>query len=317
MDPWSNGRPDARVHASRLGATLYVPAARGDLLAVAQGLRYPAVRSLVMCLEDSVSEAGVPAALANVQTSLAQLQQLAIPAVERPILLLRPRNAGMLEMISHMKGADLIAGYVIPKATADTLPTYLAAMPMAHQYLLPTIESREAFEPGEMRRLREQLIAVQDRVLAIRIGGNDLLQTLGVKRSARRTAYDGPLGQIIASLVSTFTPWGFNMSAPVCVDFGNSQMLAEEVERDIEHGLLTKSAIHPAQVEIIHNGYRVSHADHEQALAIVASHAPSVFAIDGAMCEPATQWRWAETTINRAAEFGLERTRPEAISIVG
>lgn len=305
----------APLHAAALGATLYVPATRTDMLAIALGEKHPALRSVVLCLEDSVADCAVTAALANIAAVLRCLQLIGALPAARPALFIRPRNLEMLDHIKQLEGADHIHGYVIPKATADSLPAWLAAITTPHHQLLPTIETREAFDPAEMRRLRTLLLTEQHRILAIRIGGNDLLQTLGARRSARRTAYDGPLGHTIASLVTTFIPWGFAMSAPVFEDFTNTALLEEEIERDLDHGLLTKTAIHPAQVEAIHNAYRVSRPDYDQAIAIAGHHAPAVFALGGAMCEPATHMRWATRTITRAEIFGLERSRPENVSI--
>ena len=306
------------IDASTLGGTLYVPGIRNDLLAVISGQRYPALRSVVICLEDAIAAADVPRAMANIKAVLGRLsmQQSAMETLPlRPALFVRPRNPEMLEAISHLPGAGCIDGYVIPKATADVLPAYLIGMHLPHQYILPTIETREAFDPAAMRRLREQLVAVQERVLTVRIGGNDLLQTLGTRRSPKRTAYDGPLGHVIASLVATFVPWNFAMSAPVFESFSNEALLFEEIERDLEHGLFTKTAIHPGQVAAIHAAYRVAPADHEAALAVVASGAPAVFAVNGAMCEPATHLRWACATLCRADAFGLSPLRHDDLSL--
>jgi citrate lyase beta subunit len=233
------------MDALQLGATLYLPCTRRDLDAVLLGGRIAGLRSAVLCLEDAVLEAELPIALSNLSAFLRKLD--AAPA-SRPLLFVRPRSAAMLERILHMPGADRLAGFVIPKATADNLPTYLALPLAAEHRLMPTLEAVDAFEPQQMRRLREQLLAVQDRILALRIGGNDLLHTMGVRRSAVRTCYEGPLGTVIASLVGCFAPHGFALSAPVMERFDNLRLLRDEVARDIEHGLLTKTAVHPAQI---------------------------------------------------------------------
>jgi citrate lyase beta subunit len=197
--------------ALQLGATLYLPCTRADLDPVLFDGRVPGLRSAVLCLEDSVLEAEVPAALANLTRFLRKLGGGSAPT---PLLFVRPRGVSMLGRILRMPGAERLAGFVIPKATADTLPLYLA-LPFAPEHLLmPTLETRDAFDPQPMRRMREQLLAVQERILCLRIGGNDLLHTLGLRRSAVRTCYDGPLGAAIANLVGWFAPYGFALSAP-------------------------------------------------------------------------------------------------------
>jgi citrate lyase beta subunit len=217
----------------------------------------------------------------------------------------------MLRLITAMDGADRLDGFVVPKATADSLPAYLDALVCDHHLLMPTVESLAAFEPAEMRRLRGRLLADRARILAVRIGGNDLLQLIGARRSTTRTAYEGPLGAVIANLVAAFAPFGFALSAPVLESFADPGLLREEVERDIEHGLVTKTAIHPAQLKIIQDVYAVHPQDLACARAVLSSQAQAVFASGGVMSEPATHARWAQALVRRAEAFGLsEPERP-------
>jgi citrate lyase beta subunit len=293
------------LSATSLGATLYVPCLRGDLHASVLGLRRPAgLRSAVLCLEDAVRERDLPQALSHLAAFLRALSTR--EGVETdPLVFVRPRSAAMLEHILCMPGIEQIDGFVIPKAHADTMPAYLA-LPLGERHrLMPTLETREACDPYEMRRLRDQLLAVQDRILALRIGGNDLLQAMGLRRVPGRSAYDGPLGLVISQLVAGFVPWGFALSAPVMEDFADTALLRDEVLRDIEHGLLTKTAIHPAQIPVIQTALSVSTNEVEEARLILAADSPAVFARDGVMCEPATHRRWAERVLERADHFGM------------
>jgi len=290
-----------------LGATLYLPSTRGDLVAALVGGRIDGLRSAVVCLEDAIGGHEVEPGLARLGELLRALLARA-PAVRH--LFVRPRDPAMLDRILRMPGAERLSGFVLPKVAPDTLPHWLAA-PLADGHrLMPTLETREAFDGHELRRLRDQLAAVHDRVLLLRIGGNDLLQALGTRRSRVRTAYDGPLGPVIANLVATFAPWGFTLSAPVLEGYGDAALLREEVARDLEHGLYTKTAIHPAQVAVIHAAYAVPARDLAEAEAILATDAPAVFAGTDAMCEPATHRRWAEATARRAALFGIADPLP-------
>lgn len=292
------------VNSWALGATLYLPATRDDLAAVLLAKRHPDLRSAVICLEDAVRASEVGPALVNVQHLLDALE--AFPADEpRPAIFIRPRDAAMLAHVLRFPAIDKVDGFVIPKATADNLPSYLAVLAYDHHTIMPTLETRDVFDPIEMRRLREQLLAIQERVLAIRIGGNDLLQTLGTRRSRVRTAYDGPLGHVIAGLVAAFAPWGFALSAPVFEYFGSPALLREEVERDLEHGLLTKTAIHPCQIGVIQSVYAVDETSHAEAQSMLAREGPAVFASRQAMCEPATHHRWAQSIVRRADAFGV------------
>ncbi|WP_448663670.1 HpcH/HpaI aldolase/citrate lyase family protein [Sphingomonas sp. CJ20] len=304
------------VSALALGATLYLPCTRDDLAEALLGAnRLAGLRSAVLCLEDAVLERDVPAALANLAMFLRALA-LRPAGPGAPLLFVRPRDAAMLEHILLMPGVEALDGFVLPKAHADTMPAYLALPYHERHRLMPTLETREACDPHEMRRLRDQLLGVQDRILALRIGGNDLLRAMGLRRPAGRTAYDGPLGSIIATLVATFAPWGFALSAPVFEQFADTALLREEMARDIEHGLLTKTAIHPDQIAVIHAALAVP-ADHvAEAQAMLADDAPAVFARDGVMCEPATHRAWAQRLLDRAALFGVADSRPAPLRLI-
>lgn len=288
-----------------LGATLYIPCMRGDLFAAVIGPRRPAgLRSAVLCLEDSVRESDLPIALTHLATLLRTLAARD-PAPSDPLLFIRPRSAAMLEHIVCMPGIERIDGFVVPKAHADTLPAYLALPLHDRHRLMPTLETREACDPQEMRRFRDQLLAVQDRILVLRIGGNDLLQAMGLRRPAHRTAYEGPLGAVIGQLVASFAPWGFALSAPVLERFADAALLREEVLRDIEHGLLTKTAIHPSQIAVIQTALAAPAGEVEEARMVLADGSPAVFAREGVMCEPATHRGWAERLLERATLFGI------------
>lgn len=306
----------SRVSALALGATLYMPCTREDLADALFGAkRVPGLRSAVLCLEDAVLERDLPIALARLSTFLRFLATRPNDAGE-PLLFVRPRSVPMLEHVLRMPGADRLTGFVLPKVHAASLPAYLGTALSPHHLLMPTLETREACDPREMRRLRDQLLAVQERILALRIGGNDLLRTMGLRRAAGRTAYDGPLGSLIGSLVATFAPWGFALSAPVFEHFSDTALLRDEVALDIEHGLLTKTAIHPDQVAIIHAGLAVPAEELAEARLLLAPDAPAVFAIDGVMCEPATHRGWAERLLDRAAIYGVADPRGPSLRLV-
>lgn len=297
------------IDALALGATLYIPATRADLAQSLFGGRIAGLRSAVVCLEDSVRADAVPVAMANLAALLRTLSQDE-PRAGGPAVFVRPRDATMLAHILLMPGVERLDGFVLPKICAETLPDYLALELAPGHRLMPTLETRSALDSTEMRRLREQLLAIRERVLCLRIGGNDLLNTMGLRRARARTSYEGPLGPAIARLVGEFAPWDFALSAPVMERYDDPLLLREEVARDVEHGLLTKSAIHPAQVPVIQAALAVGADELADAEAILADDAPAVFAAGGAMCEPATHRRWAAVLVRRAALFGVADPLP-------
>ena len=214
------------MDAIELGATLYIPASRPDLAGILSG-RHPSLRSAVLCLEDSIHHQEVPLALTNLAKLLRDAAR-AEPAEGRAALFVRPRDPAMLAHILGFEGVEALAGFVIPKATPDNFPAWLHGLADDRHLLMPTLETPRLLDGPELRSLRDQLLAVQPRILAIRIGGNDLLKAIGARRSALRTAYDGPLGAMIAGFVAAFAPFGFALAAPVCEHFANADLLREE-----------------------------------------------------------------------------------------
>jgi citrate lyase beta subunit len=283
----------------RLGASLYVPATRGDIVAVANGSRYPGLRSVILCTEDSILPGQVHGALETLRRDLPRIEATG------PSVFIRPRDWGTLERILSLPGIDRVDGFVLPKATEESIAAHAAVIPDRFS-LMPTLETREVFDTAAMVRLRDRLSApeLRERILALRIGGNDLLNLLGVRRRPGRTIYETALGPVIASLVAIFRPHGFPLTAPVFDDFGDVDCLNEEVLRDLDHGLIGKTAIHPLQIAGIERHYWVRQSELEAAEAILAEDAPGVFQIDRVMFEPATHARWARTIVERARIYG-------------
>jgi citrate lyase beta subunit len=142
-------------------------------------------------------------------------------------------------------------------------------------------------------------------VLAVRIGGNDLLNLLGVRRSSHRTIYETAVGPTIAMLAGTFLPYGLPLTAPVFEGLAHPEVLLEEVERDLAHGLVGKTAVHPAQVSLIESAYAVRAEELEMTDQLLDPQGPAVFRMHDAMCEEATHVRWAESVRARARLFGV------------
>jgi citrate lyase beta subunit len=143
--------------------------------------------------------------------------------------------------------------------------------------------------------------------LCLRIGGNDLLNLLGLRRARGVTVYDTPLRGVIADLVCVFHPAGYRLSAPVFERLDTPEVLAREVEADLQHGLVGKTAIHPTQIPVIEHLYQVSREDYELASAVLHPDAAAVFKLHGTFCEPVTHRRWAAGVLERARIFGVVR----------
>jgi citrate lyase beta subunit len=287
-------------HYLALGATLYMPATRGDLPEILRLEKLPHLRSVVACTEDAIHDRDLPAALANLERVLEQCRHRHVP------FFIRPRNVMVLSRLLAMAGSENIDGVVLPKVTAENLLAYADVASRAPALrLLPTLETEDAFERRRLERLRAALEQVTNPILCLRIGGNDLLRLLGLKRPKYLTLYDTPLHSVLNDMILTFSPAGYEIAATAFEHLDSPDTLAREVELDMAHGLLSKTAIHPMQIPIIEQAYRVSQEDRDMAEKILDPQAQAVFKHGGQMCEPVIHRRWAERLLLRAELFGV------------
>lgn len=293
-----------------LGATLYMPATRNDLLDVVFGHKIKGLRSLVVCLEDAIAEKDVAAALANLKSLLKGIQVLGGRPAKAPLLFVRPRDAHMAVILNEWPLIDHVDGFVIPKLNMSSLTAWEKAVTHPGLKLMPTLETADVYDPGAMVELREALKGkLHERIIALRIGGNDLMGCLGLRRSPQRTLYASPMSYVIPMLVGIMGS-SFALTAPVFERIDNLHLLEDELTLDIEHGFVGKTAIHPCQISVIHDALRVSVDDLNSARMILGEGAAAVFKHDGAMCEPATHHLWAKNILARMHWHGVRQESP-------
>ncbi len=291
----------------QLGATLYMPATRDDITDVILRNKINGLRSLVICLEDAVSDKDIPSALENLNGILSELLIAEREHQSSPLTFIRPRNIEMGRMLVNNFDLSCIDGFVLPKFTQESLSSWGEILKDTHLLWMPTLETEDVFDPIAMRELAFALDShpCKNKILALRIGGNDLMNVISLRRSRTSTLYDGPLGYVFKMLVSSFSSKGFALTAPVCELIDQPALLQEEIHQDIEHGLVAKTAIHPTQIALIHNALAVEQQDYDDALRIVNSE-QAVFKSNGAMCEPATHRKWAQNILMRAKHYGIQ-----------
>ncbi len=284
-----------------LGASLYVPANHKDLARIANGEKLPDARSLIFCLEDAIADRELSWSLFNLSVVLANMRSEV--TAERFV---RVRNPEVMARVLAMPGAEKLSGFVLPKITRHNFDTYFRLVRDTSHVLMPTLETAEVFSDSEMQQLRAVFEGpgVRHRILALRIGGNDLLALLGLRRPRGMTIYRTPLGPVIARLVTTFRPWGFALTAPVFEYLDLPELLDQEVLEDLAHGMVGKTAIHPTQIAPIEQHYQVRPQDLAVARAILDDASPAVFRMNDAMCEVATHRAWAERLVEQSHRFG-------------
>ncbi|MFD7685958.1 HpcH/HpaI aldolase/citrate lyase family protein [Streptomyces sp. NPDC059781] len=243
----------ARLLSAALGATLYSPATRPRLAddVVKQGGN--GVVSMVLCLEDSINDADVPAGEENLVRQLTDLAGR--PGADLPLLFIRVRTPEQIPDLVRRLGPSvaLLSGFVLPKFTAERGLPFLEALATAEAesghrlFAMPVLESPELlYRESRVETLEGIFRAVdkyRDRVLALRLGVTDFCSSYGLRRGPDMTAYDI---QVVASVISDVVNMlaradgtGFTVTGPVWEYF--------RVQERMFKPLLRQSPFHEVQ----------------------------------------------------------------------
>lgn len=211
--PQSFGRDSDRATlAMALGATLYSPATTTDYAQRVRALVERGVTSAVLCLEDAIRDADVPAAERNVA---AQLTEIYRSGQQVPLLFVRVRHPDQIRFVVKQTGeaAAVLTGFVFPKFTSAVGAQYLDVLAEIRAetglplYGMPVLESPETIytetRVGELLAVRDLLISHLGSVLAVRIGATDLCGLFGLRRSNDQTVYDlAVVREVISDIVN-------------------------------------------------------------------------------------------------------------------
>ena len=287
-----------------LAGTIYTPAIHKDLQSVGNGIKYPDLKSVVFCLEDSIADSEVSLGKQNIKDFLTDYSP------ENLKVFIRIRNISNFYDVLDFPNIEKIDGFVIPKFDTFNMKDYVSLIRSKNLnkkfHFMITLETNDVFEINKLQAIRNMLLQFKRDVLTVRIGLEDLSKRLSLRRKCNKTAYDNNiLSSVIANIIMTFKPSGFNVSAPVFSCFGEEykETFIREAVEDLENGLIGKTIIHPSQAEIINEIYKVSEEDYALAKEIIET-VKAVVGFKGQMLEKATNLFWAETTLKRAKIFG-------------
>ncbi|MBM3456208.1 MAG: ATP-binding protein [Bacteroidetes bacterium] len=287
-----------------LGASLYLPATRSDLYDIVVNGKYPFLKSVILDTEDSVLFEDLETSYDNLKKLL---KEISIKKKSNDIIVfVRPRNVEELEKIVSFEYIDCIDGFVFPKFSVENMHDYLKFQPKDKWYM-PVLE-RNVFSEREITLIRDFLIQNKKNLLSVRIGITDILNLLRTRRGKSQVIYDIPVAShIISLIVSSFAPYDINISGPIFEFIGEDgfDLLRKEVKIDIQNGLFGKSAIHPSQVQIIQELYKVSIEEYDIACSILNPNSPAVYKLYDHMQEIKTHSEWAKRIIERKEIYGL------------
>jgi citrate lyase beta subunit len=219
-----------RLLGAALGATLYSPATRPRLAEDVLKQAGRGVVSMVLCLEDSIDDADVAAAEANLVRQFAALPSPRAGA-GIPLLFIRVRAPGQITDLVHRLGhsAEHLAGFVLPKFTEEGGVPFLEAVIEAEGvcgrqlFAMPVLESPELLHlesrAATLAGIGRAVTKYRDRVLALRLGVTDFCSAYGLRRTPEMTAYDvqlvaGVIGDVV-NVLGRADGTGFIVTGPV------------------------------------------------------------------------------------------------------
>ena len=312
---------DRRRLEYSVGPLLYMPALRTDIARkLSEG--FTGLRSAAICLEDTIRDDMVEAAEDNL---LSQLRILSDERHEKlPMIFIRVRSGEQLERLSHMPESsfDLITGFILPKIDDETFSEYIPYLNRAFErksnlFFMPIIENpsflRLSSRYAKLERLFDRLMDMRDRILNVRIGGNDFCRALNLRADIHSTVYDIlPVGQLISDIAAVFAG-EFTVSAPVWNYFEGGDPdwekgMLREMSIDRSIGLVGKTIIHPSQIAVVNKAMAVPRKDYDDARLILDnSGAVQVVksADGGRMYENKIHSGWAEKILALAEVYGV------------
>ncbi|MGW7332087.1 HpcH/HpaI aldolase/citrate lyase family protein [Streptomyces sp. NPDC054840] len=233
------GASPARVLAAALGATLYSPATRPTLAADIRKQAGRGVVSMVLCLEDSISDGDVAGAEENLVRHFSELDA---DGAELPLLFIRVRTPEQIPDLVRRLGGSVrrLAGFVLPKFDESRGIAFLEAVAAAEAAGgLPRLYAMPVLETPDLLHLETRVEALagisrtvnshRERVLALRLGVTDFCSAYGLRRTPDMTAYDVQIvAGVIADVVNVLSRadgTGFTVTGPVWEYFRSQQRL--------------------------------------------------------------------------------------------
>lgn len=239
--------------ARSLGATLYMPATRADFATEILNQKHISLTSMVLDLEDAVSDDKVEDAIENFLQQMAVLDQAVQSGKaslnDFPLLFLRVRNENMLESFARHKGIgsilSLLTGFVLPKATtsfihnASRIVRNLRNIYETPLYLMPILEGGEVIYAEHRKQtlddLYNEILLQRDLILNIRLGGTDFSGLFGLRRPIDTTVYDllvvrDCIADILNKFLRASSP--FIVSGVVWEYFGNHNRMLKPQLRE-------------------------------------------------------------------------------------
>ncbi|MCI8313862.1 MAG: HpcH/HpaI aldolase/citrate lyase family protein [Lachnospiraceae bacterium] len=315
-----------------VGALLYCPANRKTIVDSITRQRFGTKYSLALCLEDTIRDDCVAEAEHILTNSLCQLaKRTEQETFYLPKIFVRVRNARQIGRLYKAFGESirLVTGFILPKFSLENADTYIQEILRANElasqplYTMPIFESPSIidlrYRTEILYTLKEKLDQIEDKVLNIRVGGNDLCHAFGYRRHDDESIHQiRPIADIFSDIITVYGR-DYVVSGPVWEYYHSSNWergLYHEIADDKLCGFIGKTVIYPTQISIVNEAYKVSEHDYQDAAAILNWDKSSHSLVAGSvskerMNEYKTHSNWALRTLLTAEYFGVKKAQPD------
>lgn len=313
--------------AYRVGPLLYCPANNASIVNSLTHEKFGRQFSLALCLEDTIQDDCVDDAEQILISSLQALQaRKAQASFFLPEIFIRVRVPKQIKSLLERLGSsgELITGFNIPKFSLENADAYIQTFKEINSqrgrpfYMMPIFESPSMIHlerrASILYALKEKLDAVSQYVLNIRVGGNDLCHMFGFRRHSSESIYKiRPVADIFSDILTVFG-MDYVVSGPVFEYYSGKNWesgLIHELNDDRLCGFIGKTVIHPNQIPLVNEAYKVPLKDYNDAKAILDwdVSCPSLVAgsiVKERMNEYKTHYNWALRTLLLAEAYGLK-----------
>ena len=306
-----------------VGGLLYTPVNNGGFVDKVRCSGIEGLVSLAICMEDAVGglkEVEAEGCLAAIMNQLKEVEQ------ELPLLFIRPRSPQQLSKILKIINPEVISGFILPKITSSSLEEYIHIIPKDY-YIMPILESEEIIYKEtrleELQRIKAVIDQEKRRILNVRIGGTDFCKTFGFRRDIESTIYDlAPIRDCIADIINIFGREDYVLSAPVWEYYNTDKAvkgLINEQKKDILHGLVGKTVVHPSQLKVVQSQQVVGYEEYMDAVSIVEEFEMDIkdYQYRGVLGSPfknkmnevKPHYKWAKKILERANIYGVYKEK--------
>ena len=310
-----------------VGALLYCPANKKDIADSVIAEKFGNSFSLALCLEDTINDNFVEEAE---KILISSLQRIHDSQEEKsfylPKIFIRVRNHEQIVRLSlQLKNAlNIITGFIIPKFSTDNAGDYINAIIKANEiaakpvYMMPIYENPCIIDLRNridiLYSLKDSLSSIEERILNIRVGGNDLCHAFGFRRHCDESIHKvKPVSNIFSDIVTVYG-MDYVISGPVWEYYSGDNWdkgLRQEIKEDKLCGFTGKTVIHPNQISIVNDEYKVFRNDFDDAKAILGWDKNINSLVSGSqskerMNEYKTHGNWARQTLFLAEAFGIK-----------